>query len=211
MKKATSNSRASSADTKSRILKAAREAFATVGYERATVRKVAEMANIHPSMVMRYFDSKERLFAVSSGFDLHLPDFAGVPRARIGEALVGAFLDRWEIRGEAGDMPALLRLSVTHPDGRQKAIEVFTQQVSPALRAVIRSSHPEVCTALIATQLVGMAFLRYVIQLPSVARLSREELISYLGETVQRYVDLDPIPACVQETGLKRAPGRKKQ
>lgn len=194
MEKAASRSRVSSADTKSRILKAAREAFATMGYERATVRKVAEMAHIHPSMVMRYFGSKERLFAVSSGFDLHLPDFAAVPRAKIGAALVGAFLDRWEIRGEAGDMPALLRLSVTHPDGRQKAVEVFTQQVSPALRAVIQSSHPEVCTALIATQLVGMAFLRYIIRLPSVVALSREELISYLGETIQHYIELDPIP-----------------
>ena len=30
-----------------------------------------------------------------------------------------------------GDLPALLRLSVTHPEGRDKVISVYTQQVKP--------------------------------------------------------------------------------
>jgi hypothetical protein len=38
---------------------------------------------------------------------------------------VRTFLDRWEKRRGAADMPALLRLSVTHPEGRDKAIAIF--------------------------------------------------------------------------------------
>lgn len=76
---------------------AARERFATEGYERATVRAIAADAGIDPAMVMRYFGSKERLFAAAAEFDLRLPDLAAVPADEIGAVLVGHFLDRWEI------------------------------------------------------------------------------------------------------------------
>ncbi|MGA9389936.1 MAG: TetR family transcriptional regulator [Candidatus Sulfotelmatobacter sp.] len=180
--------------TRARILEAAREAFATLGYERATVRTIAGMAKIHPSMVMRYYATKEGLFTASSQFDLHLPDLSSVPPDDVGECIVRTFLDRWENRGVAGDMPALLRLSVTHPEGRDKAIAVFTQQVKPALARVIRSRDPARSAALIATQLVGVAFLRYVLRLPPVVALRNEDLVVHVGRTIQRYIDGDAAP-----------------
>ncbi len=175
--------------TRERILIAAREAFATLGYERATVRKIAGMAHIHPSMVMRYFSSKERLFTVSSVFDLHLPDLSRLPRKDLGKSLVRIFLDRWECKGAAGDLPALLRLSVTHPDGRKKALSVFTKQVKPAIARVARSGDPARSAALIATQLVGLAFLRYVLRMPGIVNLSRDEIVKHVGKTLQTYLD----------------------
>ncbi len=71
--------RRSSEQTKAVILAAARERFAADGYDRATIRHIAADAAIDPSMVMRYFGSKERLFAAAADFDLRLPD---VPPSR---------------------------------------------------------------------------------------------------------------------------------
>lgn len=71
------------AETKSVILAAARERFAADGYERATIRAIAADAAIDPSMVMRYYGNKERLFAAAAEFDLELPDLTQVPRAQI--------------------------------------------------------------------------------------------------------------------------------
>ena len=175
--------------TRARILEAAREAFATLGYERATVRRIAEMASIHPSMVMRYYTSKEGLFAASSQFDLKLPDLSTAAPGKVGELIVKTFLDRWESLGPAGDLPALLRLSVTHPEGREKAMAVFTEQVRPALAKVIGSRESSHATALIATQLVGIAFLRYVLRLPVVVALKRQDIVEHVGETIQRYIN----------------------
>ena len=175
--------------TRQRILLAAREAFATLGYERATVRRIAEMAEIHPSMVMRYFSSKEGLFTASSPFDLGLRDLSRFPPDGIGRALVQIFLDRWEKNGAAGDLPALLRLSVTHPDGRAKVVEVFASQIAPAVAKVSRSKDPAMSAALVATQLVGIAFLRYVVRIPAVVQMKREELVDEVGTTLQRYLD----------------------
>src|SRR5262245_18351681 len=60
--------------TRAAILAAARERFAADGYERATIRAIAADANIDPAMVMRYYGSKERLFAAAAELELHLPD-----------------------------------------------------------------------------------------------------------------------------------------
>ena len=41
--------------TRAAILVAARERFASDGYERATIRSIAADADIDPSMVLRYY------------------------------------------------------------------------------------------------------------------------------------------------------------
>lgn len=175
--------------TRARILEAARAAFAELGYDRATIRIIAERANIHPSMVMRYYASKEGLFTASSQFDLELPDLSKVPYEQLGEVIIRTFLDRWEHRRGAADMPALLRLSVTHPEGREKAIAIFSRQVRPLLLRVIRSHDPTATAALVTTQLVGIAFLRYVLKLPAVVDLSQEFLVTQVGSAIQRYIE----------------------
>jgi len=68
--------------TRAAILAAARERFGTDGYERATIRAIAADAAIDPAMVMRYYGSKEKLFAAAAEFDVRLPDFGDVPTVR---------------------------------------------------------------------------------------------------------------------------------
>ena len=75
--------------TRAAILKAAQELFAELGFERTTVRAVAGRAAIDPAMVMRYFGSKDELFAEATLFDLKLPDLTTIDPSRIGEMLFG--------------------------------------------------------------------------------------------------------------------------
>src|SRR4051794_28229234 len=67
-----------SSDTKARILAAAQRLFAAEGYERTTVRAIAAAAAADPALVVRYFGSKEGLFALTTAFDLRLPDMSGI-------------------------------------------------------------------------------------------------------------------------------------
>src|SRR3954467_8565352 len=114
--------RRSSAETKSVILAAARERFAESGFERATIRAIAADANIDPSMVMRYFGTKDQLFAAAATLDLRFPDLSDVAPERIGHALVSHFLTRWE-----GDdaLAVLLRSATTNADAGQRMTDVF--------------------------------------------------------------------------------------
>jgi len=171
--------RRSAEATKTVILAAARERFAADGYERATIRAIAADAAIDPSMVMRYFGNKEGLFAAAADFDLELPDVSTVPRDRLGAVLVGHFLDRWE-RDEG--LMVLLRTGVTNDAAADRLRTVFATQILP----LVGGEHTR--AGLVATQVLGMALCRYVLKLPPVVRMSREETVDWLGPTVQRYL-----------------------
>lgn len=172
------------------ILAAARERFAASGFERATIRAIAADANIDPSMVMRYFGSKDQLFAAAADFDLDLPDVADVAPDELGKLLVGHFVDRWE-RDEA--LVVLLRSSTTNNDAAQRMREIFSAQLLPALTKT-GSTAPARRAALIATQMLGLALCRYVLRLPPVVDMTRDEVVAWLAPTVQRYLSAQDEP-----------------
>jgi AcrR family transcriptional regulator len=176
--------RRSSAETKEVILAAARQRFAESGYERATIRAIAADANIDPSMVMRYFGNKDRLFAAAADFDLALPDFSAAEPDQLGAQLITYFMNRWE-RDEA--LVVLLRSSTTNAEAAQRMQDIFAGQLVPVIAKVTATDAPR-RAGLIATQVLGLALCRYVLQLPPVVGMSRDEVIAWLGPTVQRYL-----------------------
>ncbi|RZU72476.1 TetR family transcriptional regulator [Micromonospora kangleipakensis] len=172
--------------TRAAILRAARERFAADGYDRATIRAIAADAHIDPSMVMRYYGSKEGLFAAAAEFDLRLPDLAGVPSGQLGEVLVRHFLDRWE-----GDetLAALLRAASTNPGAAERMRGIFADQLGAV---VARFGTDPATTArragLVASQILGLAFTRYIVGLPPMVDAEPAELVGWVAPTLQRYL-----------------------
>ncbi|MEV6344649.1 TetR family transcriptional regulator [Actinoplanes sp. NPDC051851] len=172
--------------TRAAILTAARERFAADGFERATIRAIAADANIDPSLVMRYYGNKEKLFAAAAEFDLRLPDLTALPPERIGAVLVEHFLERW-----AGDetLLALIRAAVSHEAAAERMREVFATQVGPvAARLAPDPATAAVRAGLVATQMLGFALCRFVLRVPPVVALDRAEAVAWLAPTVQRYL-----------------------
>ncbi len=175
-----------SESTKARILAVARKHFAAYGYERATIRAIARKAGIDPALVMRYFGTKEKLFAAAAEFDLRLPDLATVPRGTLGSVLVGFFLDRWE---SDDSLRALLRAATSSKVAVARLRAIFATQVMPALAPLWRDRTAAATrVGLVATQMLGMALCRYVLRLPPVVALDRAAVIRWLGPTIQRYL-----------------------
>jgi AcrR family transcriptional regulator len=179
-------SRRGSEATKAAILDAARERFAAEGYERATIRGIAAEAGIDPALVMRYFGSKEQLFAAAASFDLQLPDLTALPRKRLGAELVAHFLKRWE-----GDdtLKALLRAAVSNEAAAARLRGILDKQLGKALVPLF-SSRAEAGrrAGLVASQMLGLALTRYLLELPPVVALNRASAIEWLGPTIQRYL-----------------------
>lgn len=175
--------------TRDRILAAARRQFSEVGYERTTIRSVAGEAEIDPSMVMRYFETKDGLFAAALTFDLALPDLTAVARKKVGETVIAHFLDRWEGAGvAANDLPALLRSATSNEDAMSRLLDIFKRQVLPSVKAVCPPGEEKKRGALLATQILGLAYGRYVLKLPAIAALDHRTIKDELGPTLQRYI-----------------------
>jgi AcrR family transcriptional regulator len=174
------------AATKTAILDSARERFAEDGYERATIRAIAAEAGIDPALVMRYFGTKERLFAAAARFDLRLPDLSAIPRKKLGAGLVEHFLNRWETDET---MKALLRAAVSNQVAAARMRVIFENQLVSAMAPLFDNRATAATRAgLVASQMLGLALTRYLLRLPSVAALDRTALLDWLGPTIQRYL-----------------------
>ncbi|MET7768033.1 TetR family transcriptional regulator [Nocardia sp. NPDC005366] len=174
--------------TRAAILDAARARFAAEGYRKATVRAIAADAAIDPSMVMRYFGSKDGLFAAAVEITLDLPDLSGVDPHVMGELLIRRFLAVWEESPGNEVMLTLLRTAITDDAVADRARAVFAEQVTPA---VLRCGDPADAprrSGLIATQLLGLALCRYILRLPPVLALTPEAIVADIGPTIQRYL-----------------------
>ena len=150
--------------TREAIRLAARERFAAEGYERATIRAIAADADIDPAMVMRYFGNKENLFASAAEFDLHMPDVGAVPAGRLGVSLAAHLMDRWE---SDETLTALLRAAITHPAAAERTREIFASQVATLAAEILPDpTQAPARAALIASQMLGAALCRFVLELP---------------------------------------------
>jgi len=78
--------------------------------------------------------------------------------------------------------------STTNADAAQRMQAIFATQLLPVI-AEINPKEPLRRAGLVATQMLGLALCRYVLKLPPVVEMSREEVVSWLGPTVQRYID----------------------
>ena len=179
---------AKSQRTKAAILEAAQQLFADQGYERATVRDIAARAAIDPAMVIRYFGSKEGLFAQATAFDLRLPNLAGIARRDIGRTLVGHFLEVWEGSLSNGSLISLLRAAASNEDSANAVRAIFGGQVAPMLAKVVPAAELPLRGGLVATQIMGLAVTRYILKVPPVVAMDRPQIVRLLGPTMQRYV-----------------------
>jgi len=178
--------RRSSEETKAVILAAARERFGAAGFQAATIRAIAADAGVDPAMVMRYYGSKDKLFAATAEFDLRFPDLTAMDRGQVGRSLVRHFLERWE--DEA--LVILLRSSATNGEAAQRMLEIFGTQIQPLAASFVPAEEAAVRAGLIASQILGMALCRFVLRLPPVVELTPDEIVEWLGPTIQRYLGL---------------------
>ncbi|MFC3449456.1 TetR/AcrR family transcriptional regulator [Amycolatopsis speibonae] len=172
--------------TRATILAAARERFAADGYEKATIRAIARDAEIDPSMVMRYYGNKAGLFAAAVSIDPGLPGMPVEPGEAIGRTLVRRFLTLWE---ENAELTALMRVGVTDPVAADRMQSVLRDQLIPLARRL--GPEPEQAparAALCASTVLGLALTRYVLRFPAAVALGREEIVDWLGPTLQRYL-----------------------
>jgi AcrR family transcriptional regulator len=173
--------------TRRGILDAARAIFASRGYEQTTIRAVASEAGIDASMVMRYFGSKAGLFTAAASVSLEPPDLRSVPARRRGELLVRHFVDRWE-RSPSGDTLVLLLRTAVTDDAVAEQVQTNFNRLVTAPVAALGDPDADRRSALIASQLLGLAVSRYLLHHEPLASMPIDEIVADISPTIQRYL-----------------------
>jgi AcrR family transcriptional regulator len=180
----------SSTGTKAAILAAARTRFAAEGYRSASIRAVARDVGVDAALVVRYFGSKPGLFAAAIDIDLRMPDLVDAPAGEHGRRLVEHFLSRWDAGTLEGQvLISLLRSAASDAAAAAGMRELFAHQLVPALRPLItdESEAPQ-RAALVASQVLGLALARSILELPAFDGMSADVIADSVGATLQRYL-----------------------
>lgn len=166
------------------ILDAARAGFSAQGFERTTIRGVAERAGVDPALVMHYFRSKQELFVAATQLELALPDLTGVAPRDVAARVVPYFLQVWQ---DDGPFLGMLRAATSHRPAAEALVALFTRQVAPAITPLV-TDRPGTRAALIGAQLIGIAVARSVLQVPPLLDADVAELVGWLGPVVEHYL-----------------------
>jgi AcrR family transcriptional regulator len=177
--------------TRTDILRAAAAQFSSGGYEATTVRKIAADAGVDPALIRRFYVDKEGLFThvAAAAFS---PDEAMTaalrgPRGRLGERLVTYFLGVMGDADRPGPVLALIRPAVTSEHAAALMRRFLATEVLARIATALGADQAELRAALAASQLVGLAVARAAVGLRPLADADVDELVAWIGPTLQRY------------------------
>ena len=176
--------------TREHILAAARAHFAEAGYDGATIRGIAAGAGVDPALVLHYYGSKDGVFQAAVEFPIDPAEF--IPRLLepgldgLGERLTRFFIETWD-SPTGRPLLALIRSVVANEGAAALMRDFVSRAVLGRVAQALDLDHPQLRASLAASQLVGVAMLRYVVRVEPLASASAAEVSAWLGPTLQRY------------------------
>jgi AcrR family transcriptional regulator len=178
-------------ETREQILAAARGLFAEQGYEGTTIRGIAAAAEVNPALIHHFFGSKEQVFAASLDLPIDPTVVVSIvttgPREQAGERFVRLFLSVWGNPQTRSPFLALMR-SVASNENAARMMREFLR------RAIIDKVGPalgvsELRMTAVGTQLMGLALLRYIVQVEPLASASEDEVVAMIAPVIQHHID----------------------
>lgn len=177
---------------KKRIVDVAREHFKH-GYEQATVRGIAADAGVDVAMVYYFFGNKEGLFnaAVIDIPEHPLHQLATLIDDRpdqIGARLVRRFVELWDEGDSFDPLLTVWRSAADQPLAKKLLHDTLAGPVAERVVAVFGVDNAVLRVELVASHLMGFAFARYQLRIEPLASAGVDELVAWIGPTVQQYL-----------------------
>ena len=178
-----------------RILAAAREAFAETGWAGTTIRAVARAADVDPALVYHYFGSKEGLLdAATNPPQRWLENIAKTwttPMPELGAALLRLMLGAWADEEIGPVLRSVLQTAAHEPSTREKLRRVVEASLMGVSQLGVDERDRTARSGLVASQIMGLAMMRYIWKIEPVASMSDDELVAAIAPNLQRYIEGD--------------------
>ena len=173
--------RPGSPDTRAAILAAARELFAAHGFAGTTIRAVGAQAEVDPAMVHHYFGTKDDLFLAALELQMD-------PREVMAPVIAGG------PDGAGARLPLIgVMRGIFDASGQRLVRDGFLRMVLGPVGAGLGIDEPDRRMPLVASQIVGLVMIRYVLAVEPLASLPAEQVVATYAPTLQRYLT-GPLP-----------------
>lgn len=168
------------------ILRAARRAFAFRPYAEVTMRAIAADAGVSPSLIVKHFGAKERLFNTVADFGPAAEELLAAPVESLGRHLVLTLLR--SRREQQGDPLLRVVFSLGNDDERTLLRERFDAQLTQRLAARLPGSEPGLRAELIAAQLLGLGATLSLYRAGAAAQAAPGRLADLYAPALQRLI-----------------------
>jgi AcrR family transcriptional regulator len=165
------------------ILAAARSVFGEHGYANGTIREIARRAGVTHGLVVRHFETKEKLF-VSSLLTRRKEDRYGGPVADLPELIARRYVERVEADGPNDPFIALIR-SAGDTGVAKELLRAMRSEPAEAFLDVLDVPDLDRRADLLGALLIGVTFSRYILADGELATMSSEDLIAYLAIAIR--------------------------
>ena len=174
-------------DTRAAILAAARSQFAARGLNGASLRSIAREAGVDASLISHYFGDKSQLLVATMQLPVNpIEKIAGVVAGGpdgMAERLLRTFLTAWDPHREV--FSTLVRTTLGGGDTEAPMLQLARSVLVAKLLEVLEGDDRELRATLIASQMIGMATMRYVAKLEPLAGATIEEVVSAYAPPMQ--------------------------
>jgi Tetracyclin repressor-like, C-terminal domain len=101
------------------------------------------------------------------------------------------FLTVWDSPESSHPFIGLLRSAMTHEKSAAMMREFVTSAIFGRVTAALDVERPQLRANLVASQLMGIAFARYILRVEPLASTPTDELVPIVAPTLQRYLTGD--------------------
>lgn len=179
-------------DRRERILASARELFARNGIDKTSIRAIAADAGVDAALVHHYFGTKTQLFAAA----IHIPidpmtvigKLQEVPVDQLGHTLPSILLPLWDSEIGKGFVATLRSILAGNDISLVRSFlqDVIIGEIGPRVDNPPGSARVRI--QFVASQLVGVAMARYILELDPFASLPVDQIVETIAPTLQRYL-----------------------
>ncbi|MBN8206758.1 TetR/AcrR family transcriptional regulator [Microbacterium esteraromaticum] len=176
-------------DGRARILAAAGELFVGGGYQRTTLRSIAEKAGCDVALISYHFGSKKGLFAQAMALELAPAEvleraFPGDPDT-LGIRLLVLVTTAWERPEVSGSLTHLVQMAMTDEEVRQPFLEYLDREVMTRIVEYFGGRDARARATAALTLVIGVIFGRYVLRVPSLAGQDAQQFLDSLAPSAR--------------------------
>lgn len=172
--------------TRAALLRAARRRFSLHGYADVTLRDVAADADVSAALVVKYFGSKENLFAEAVSFEQDAAVLLDCELPGLGEHLVRTLL---EAHDRTQSDPLLRAVFTATRPGGAEFRRNFERQFVAALVARLTGPDAQLRVELVCAHLIGLGAARLALRGEAITAEPAERLVAVFAPLLQSYLD----------------------
>jgi AcrR family transcriptional regulator len=175
------------------------------------MRGVAAAAGVAPSVMRKYYDNKEQMFAAAMRLPFDpsrsVPELLQPGLDGMGERLVRGTFDVLKDEQTRQQIIDLFQAGASAGKAAQSLREFLEESVVDRVASVVGIPDARMRAALISSHLIGLAATRYVVRLEPLASASEDEVVRMYAPLIQDLLDpTKPLPGSKGERTRSTSP-----